>query len=59
KAHMLILGTFILMLIELRYFRGIKFDGYLLFLHPYVLVLTSWVVYIVYRFHRTPWHDIF
>lgn len=52
KAHILVLGTFILMLIQLRYFRGTKFDGYLLFLHPFILVLTSWVVYTVYRFHR-------
>lgn len=52
KAHMLILGTFILMLIQLRYFRGTKFDGYLLFIHPFVLILTTWVVYSVYRLHR-------
>jgi hypothetical protein len=52
KSHVLVLITFCLVLIQLRYFRGTKFDGYLIFLHPFVLVLTSWVVYCVYRFHR-------
>ncbi len=41
-------GIFIL----LRYFRGILFEGFLSFLHPFVLLISAWVCLQIYKMHR-------
>lgn len=44
KPLLTLIISFLLMLIMLRYFRGEKFDSYLVFLHPFVIALTGWMV---------------
>jgi hypothetical protein len=41
-----------LIFIELRYYRGVLFDGYLTFLQPFVFVFTGIVFYEVYKFKK-------
>ncbi len=41
--------SFFLMIVMLRYYRGEFYDSYLVFLHPFVLLLTAWVAVRLYR----------
>ncbi|MBI5613432.1 hypothetical protein HY947_00750 [Candidatus Gottesmanbacteria bacterium] len=52
KSYLLVLITFSLIVMQLRFFRGVKFDSYLLFLHPFALALAAWVIYMFYAFNR-------
>lgn len=49
KPLLTLIISFLLMFIMLRYFRGERFDGYLVFLHPFVIALTGWMVLTVYK----------
>lgn len=49
KPFLTLIISFLLMLIMLRYFRGERFDGYLVFLHPFVIALTGWMVLTLYK----------
>lgn len=44
KPLLTLIISFLLMFIMLRYFRGERFDSYLVFLHPFVIALTGWMV---------------
>ncbi|QQG41091.1 MAG: hypothetical protein HYV37_02075 [Candidatus Levyibacteriota bacterium] len=35
---------FFLMFVMFRYYRGIRYDGYIVFLHPFILLFTGWTV---------------
>ncbi len=47
----LMLG-FLLMFIMLRYYRGERYDGYIIFLHPFVLLFTAWLNYRLFIYRR-------
>ncbi len=49
KPLISIIISFLTMFIMLRYFRGERFDSYVVFLHPFILILTGWVVYYLFR----------
>lgn len=42
------LGSFIM----LRYYRGERFDGYLIFLHPFVLIISGWICLTVFKLNK-------
>lgn len=48
-----ILATLFLIILQLRYFRGSIFDGYLIFTHPFVIVITGWVIRNLSGIHKT------
>ena len=45
KPIVLVLTSFLLMFIALRYYRGERFGGYYIFLHPFILTLTAWACF--------------
>lgn len=49
KPLLTLIISFLLMFIMLRYFRGERFDSYLVFLHPFVITLTGWMVLNLYK----------
>ena len=53
KPILSIIISFFAMFVILRYYRGEKFDSYLTFFHPFILILTAWVIFQVYRLNRT------
>jgi len=48
-----IIISFLLIFIMLRYYKGQIFGGYTVFLDPFVLILTSWVLYEILRFKKS------
>lgn len=47
-----IIIVFLVILTMLRYYKGIIFGGYLVFIHPLVLFITSWVLYEIYKIRK-------
>jgi len=47
-----IISSFLLSFVMLRYFRGERFDGYIIFLHPFILILTGWACLELFKFNR-------
>jgi hypothetical protein len=44
KEFLLVIFSFILIFISLRYYRGEKFESYYVFTHPFVFLLSGWLV---------------
>jgi hypothetical protein len=44
--------VFIFFFIYLRYYRGEKFEGYLIYLHPLIFVIISWALYQLIKFKK-------
>jgi 4-amino-4-deoxy-L-arabinose transferase-like glycosyltransferase len=44
KPMLSIILSFLLILIMLRFFRGERFDGYILFAHPFIVILSGWTI---------------
>ena len=36
----------------LRYYRGEKFDGYFVFMHPFMLILTGWICFMALKINK-------
>ncbi len=53
KAILLLLVSFFSMFTILRYIRTPLYDSYLTFLHPFVFLLTAWIIYIAYKKKKT------
>lgn len=49
KEWQIILTSFIAMVTLLRYIRTPLYDSYLVFLHPFVFLLTGWVILFLYK----------
>ncbi len=47
-----LLVSFSLVFVMLRYYKGVIFDGYIVFLHPFVLVFSAWVIYKLFKFNK-------
>lgn len=52
KSVLSIIISFLCMVTLLRYYRGERVDSYIVFLHPFVLILTSWVIYTFFKINR-------
>jgi len=52
KPMITIIVSFLLMFVLLRYYRGERFDGYFIFIHPFILILTAWMCYQLIKFNR-------
>lgn len=52
KDILLILVSFSAMFTILRYIRTPLYDSYLTFLHPFIFLLTAWVIYFVFKINR-------
>lgn len=59
KPMMIIIFSFLLSFIMLRYFRGERFDSYLIFLHPFILILTGWACLRLFKLNRLVGISIF
>jgi hypothetical protein len=44
--------SFSLIFVMLRYYKGVIFDGYIVFLHPFVLVFSAWVIYKIFKLNK-------
>ena len=44
KPMLFIILVFLFIFVMLRYYRGERFDSYLIFVHPFVLILTGWTI---------------
>ncbi|MDO8621151.1 MAG: hypothetical protein Q7R31_02630 [Candidatus Levybacteria bacterium] len=44
--------SFFFIFLMLRYYRGERFDSYLVFLHPLVLILTGWMISQAFKLNR-------
>lgn len=53
KTIIIVLIFFLLNFVVLRYFKGNIYDSFLVFLHPYILLITAWVVYKVVIWKKT------
>lgn len=49
KTILLLLVSFFSMFVILRYIRTPLYDSYLTFLHPFVLLLTAWIILFAYK----------
>lgn len=52
KSLTAIAVSFLLIFIILRYYRGERIDSYLIFLQPFVLIVTGWLCVSLYKFNR-------
>lgn len=52
KEWLIILISFFSMVILLRYTRTPLFDSYIVFLHPFIFLLTGWIIYLLYKHKR-------
>ena len=52
KTIIIVLIFFLLNFVVLRYFKGNIYDAFLVFLHPYLLFITAWVIYKVIIWKR-------
>ena len=52
KQILLFILSFACIFLILRYYRGERFDAYILFTHPFVITLTGWVIYNLYNFKK-------
>lgn len=52
KVFYLIAVTFVIEFVLYRYYRGERYQYYILFAHPWVILLTAWTVFQVFRFNR-------
>lgn len=52
KIMIAIIISFLCMFTVLRYYRGERYDGYIVFLHPFVLLLTGWVIWQIAKFNK-------
>ncbi len=52
KQVLLFILSFACIFLMLRYYRGERFDAYILFTHPFVITLTGWVIYNLYNFKK-------
>lgn len=49
----IILASFLCAIIVLRYTRTPLFYSYIVFLHPFIIILTSWAIYLLHRINRS------
>lgn len=49
KEWVVIAASFLLMIIFLRYLRTPLFDSYLIFLHPFIFLLTGWLIFFLFK----------
>ncbi len=52
KQLLSVVATFAIVFVALRFYRGERFDGYFVFLHPYVLLLSAFVIYFIYKLNK-------
>ncbi|MEX2007763.1 MAG: glycosyltransferase family 39 protein [Candidatus Levyibacteriota bacterium] len=52
RPLLLIILSFLLIFILLRFYRGERLDSYLIFVNPLVIILTGWVTYSLFKFKR-------
>lgn len=52
KAFFLVAAIFLFEVVLFRYYRGEKHVYYTLFTHPYVLLLTAWITFQIFRFNN-------
>ena len=45
KEHLALVLSFILIFINLRYYRGPRFESYFVFIHPFVLFFAAWFIW--------------
>lgn len=51
--RLIVLGyTFLFAVIWYRYFRGLRFTGYVNFFFPFIIFFSSWLLYFLYQKHR-------
>lgn len=49
KEWQIIITSFIGMVVILRYVRTPLYDSYIVFLHPFIFLLTGWIIYFLYK----------
>ena len=47
-----LIASFSLIFIMLRYYKGVIFDGYIVFLHSFILVFSAWVIYKIFKVNK-------
>lgn len=52
RPMLAIILSFFLIIFELRYFRGEIYEGYLIFSHPFILTITAWTVYKLWKLNK-------
>lgn len=52
KYFQAIILSFVLIFILLRYYRGPSFESYYVFIHPFVLLLTAWLIWRIFSWKR-------
>lgn len=52
KEWYVLIGSFFLSVIVIRYTRTPLFDSYIVFLHPFILLLTGWLIYLIYKIRK-------
>lgn len=49
KEWQIIITSFLGMVVILRYIRTPLYDSYVVFLHPFIFILTGWLIYFLYK----------
>lgn len=52
KEWSILLISFLVSVVALRYTRTPLFDSYFVFLHPFIILLTGWLMYTVYKIKK-------
>jgi len=52
KDWIIILSTLLFSLFALRYARTPLYYGYIVFLHPFIIIITGWATYFTYRYNK-------
>lgn len=52
RSFMAIIVCTFLMIVMLRYYKGERYFGYFVFIHPFILILTSWMSYECLKFNK-------
>lgn len=43
-----VIGSFLAMILALRYYRGERYESYFVFLHPFILTISAWACYSIW-----------
>jgi hypothetical protein len=53
REMILLIISFAIMFFALRFYRGERFFGYFVFLHPFVIIFSGFAYYMLYRINKT------
>lgn len=52
KKMLALIISFLIIFVMLRYYKGQLYENYIIFLYPFILIFSSWVIYKIHKFNK-------